>query len=90
MSAVGRSAQKEMDGSYAEDTFEDVSMSGSNSISSSGFKKKIGRLAAMGKMSTSAIEESETYEDEFESLSKSHQQMQALAEKAGIGGSGKK
>lgn len=44
----------------------------------------------MGKMSNSAIEESETYEDEFESLSKSHQQMQALAEKAGIGGSGKK
>jgi hypothetical protein len=92
MSAVGRSAQKEMnmDGTYSEDAFEDVSMSGSNSISSSGFKKKIGRLAAMGKMSNSAIEESETYEDEFESLSKSHQQMQALAEKAGIGGSGKK
>lgn len=44
----------------------------------------------MGKLSNSAIEESETYEDEFESLSKSHQQMQAIAEKAGIGGSGKK
>jgi hypothetical protein len=65
-------------------------MSGSNSKSSSGFQKKIGRMAAANKMSNSAIEESETYEEEFESLSKSHQTMQAIAEKAGIGGSGKK
>jgi hypothetical protein len=47
-------------------------MSGSNSKSSSGFQKKIGRMAAANKMSNSAIEESETYEEEFESLSKSH------------------
>ena len=69
MSAIGRSAQKEAEQSYASDTFEDVSMSGSNSKSSSGFQKKVGRLAAANKLSSSAVEESETYQDEFESLS---------------------
>ena len=49
--SLGNSGKKipEAEHSYASDTFEEVSMSGSGSKGSSAFGKKVGRMAAMGK-----------------------------------------